>query len=103
MTNPTQPKLLELPVLPYDGIFTGTPKSTGELLLRKCLKLAGLNVTTEHIMMAQQGDVMKAFLEQESDHSTVSVGPQYLHGQGKVPRSSCQGFLFGQKRRLSNL
>ena len=41
-----------------DLVFAGTPKSTGELLLRKCLEKAGLDFNDDHILFAQQGEVM---------------------------------------------
>ena len=44
-------------------IFAGTPKSTGELLLRKCLVKAGLSFDDEHILMDQQLPIMEKLLE----------------------------------------
>ncbi|CAB9524626.1 Candidate ABC type nitrate sulfonate bicarbonate transport system, periplasmic component [Seminavis robusta] len=50
-------------------IFAGTPKSTGELLLRKCLVAANLTFDDEHILFDQQGPIMEK-LPQSGD-------PQY--------------------------
>ena len=50
-------------------IFAGTPKSTGELLLRKCLVQAGLNFDDDHILFDQQGPIM--------DRLVTDGDPQY--------------------------
>jgi ABC-type nitrate/sulfonate/bicarbonate transport system substrate-binding protein len=79
-----------------DSIFAGTPKSTGELLLRKCLELAGLDVANEHIMMAQQGDVMNA-LEQESDPQYACLwAPNTYTYREKYPDPRAKVFCSGR-------
>lgn len=48
-------------------IFAATPKSTGELLLRKCLEQAKLDFNDDHILMEQQGDLMDSLVAEGQD------------------------------------
>jgi len=81
------------PSLLVDGIFAGTPKSTGELLLRKCLVQGGIDFDDTHIMFDQQKPLMEKLEEAGNPQYACLWAPNTYTYREKNPKAKvfCSG------------
>lgn len=83
---PTQENIVE-------GMFAATPKSTGELLLRKCLERENLILAEGDIMYDQQKGVMAALVEDSDPDFACLWAPNTYTYREANPRAKvfCSG------------
>ena len=90
------------PAFLSEDMFAVTPKSTGELLLRHCLKQFNIQDNPTNVVMVPQDQVIERLTSTTngSSYGVLWAPNTYTYRQDN---GKAQVFLLGQDRRLSHL